>query len=460
MMMNTVGLSSGDTQLALLAALDHIAEQGQLRRLSAAFARFIATQGGSTAALLIGCAVLAELEGRGHSCLVLSDLSTDLVGLIGWRPEQCATLAGLAGELPEDVAGWRASLQQCPQVWNASSVDHQQPLVLEGGRFYLRRYWRDETQVARSVSQLASKVRNVDETQARLWLDQLFGPAASGQAQQEQGAPDWQKIACAIALRSHLSIITGGPGTGKTYTVARLLALLFVLSDKPERLRIALAAPTGKAAARLKQSIDHALVELSAKLSGDLALSALTARMGAARTLHSLLGARPDTRAFKHHAGNPLELDVLIVDEASMVHLEMMACLLQALPANAMIIFLGDKDQLASVEAGAVLGDLCLNAELGAYSAPTAAYVLATTGMNIPVSQASTDSTLTQQTVMLRESRRFSGPIAVLAEAVNMGHVGKASASLRAQTDAILYWQEHAKMDYLLQLALHGRPGC
>lgn len=459
-MMNTVGSLTDEASLALLTALDHIAEQGQLRRLSAAFARFIATQGNATPALLISCAVLAELEGRGHSCLVLSDLRSDLAGLIGWRPEQWATLAALTGELPKDVVGWRASLQQCRQVWTVSDEDHQQPLVLDDDRLYLRRYWSDETQVASAVSQLASKVRSVDEAQARLWLDKLFGPAAAGLAQQEQGAPDWQKIACAIALRSHLSIITGGPGTGKTYTVARLLALLFVLSDKPERLRIALAAPTGKAAARLKQSIDHALVELSAKLAGDLALPALTARMGAARTLHSLLGARPTTRAFKHHAGNPLELDVLIVDEASMVHLEMMACLLQALPASAMIIFLGDKDQLASVEAGAVLGDLCLNAELGVYSAPTAAYVFATTGMKLPVSQSGTDSTLTQQTVMLRESRRFSGPIAVLAEAVNVGHVGKASATLRAQTDAILYWQEQAKIDYLLQLALHGRPGC
>ena len=123
-------------------------------------------------------------------------------------------------------------------------------------------------------------------------------------------------------------------------------------------LRVALAAPTGKAAARLKQSIDDALANLAQKVDArlPLPLATLTARMGPARTLHSLLGARPGTRAFQHHAGNLLDVDVLIVDEASMVHLEMMAALLDALPAKAMLILLGDKDQLASVEAGAVLG--------------------------------------------------------------------------------------------------------
>jgi exodeoxyribonuclease V alpha subunit len=104
---------------------------------------------------------------------------------------------------------------------------------------------------------------------------------------------------------------------------------------------------------------------LAEKVGSALPLRELAARMGAARTLHSLLGARPDTRAFQHHAGNQLDVDVLIVDEASMIHLEMMSALLAALPPEATLILLGDKDQLASVEAGAVLGDLCHNAEAG-----------------------------------------------------------------------------------------------
>ena len=133
-------------------------------------------------------------------------------------------------------------------------------------------------------------------------------------------------------MRGRLTIVTGGPGTGKTYTAARLLALLFAVDPAPERLRVALAAPTGKAAARLKQSVDVALAGLQQRLGDALPLQELAARIGPARTLHALLGARPDTRRFRHDAAHPLALDVVIVDEASMVHLEMMAALLDALP--------------------------------------------------------------------------------------------------------------------------------
>ena len=442
----------------LLAELDRIADLGQLRRISAAFARFMVSLGLLEPELIIACAVLSELEGRGHSCVLLQDLCTDIGTLAGLQPEQWHNLLAIANAMPADVAGWREALQHCAQVWTVGQPDRQQPLVLDAERLYLRRYWKDEMTVANAVTERAAAMRPVDETRARLWLDRLFATPAPASTD-----IDWQKVACAIALRSHLSIITGGPGTGKTYTVARLLALLFALSDQPGNLRIALAAPTGKAAARLKQSIDSALAELSEKLAGDLALAELTTRMGGARTLHSLLGARPDTRAFKHHAGNPLELDVLIVDEASMVHLEMMACLLQALPPNAIIILLGDKDQLASVEAGSVLGDMCQNAQQGGYAAHTLAYVRQTTGASIPQSlsgAAGAAGTLAQQTVMLRESRRFTGPIAQLAQAVNQGLVASASAGLRAKISNILCWQEHAQAEDVLQLALSGRAGC
>lgn len=154
---------------------------------------------------------------------------------------------------------------------------------------------------------------------------------------------NWQKVACAVALRGHFSVITGGPGTGKTYTAARLLALLFATAAQPEQLRVALAAPTGKAAARLKESIETALKDLQQVVGDALDLEALVQRVGAARTLHSLLGARPDTRHWGFHAGRPLDVDVLIVDEASMVHLEMMSALLDALPPHARLVLLGTR---------------------------------------------------------------------------------------------------------------------
>lgn len=456
--MSILQTSQHSNRHALLVELDRIADLGQLRRIGTSFVRFMVSLGMTESSHLLSCVVLSELEGRGNSCMLLSDLANDAAELIGLKDEQWQGLAKMLGTLPQGVDGWRECLQQCEQVWFVGNADLQQPLVLEDDRLYLRRYWKDETRVAQRVTQLAATSREVDQSRVKQWLDKLFDKSTDQPS--DNTNPDWQKIACAIAIRSNLSIITGGPGTGKTYTVARLLALLFALTDSPDRLRIALAAPTGKAAARLKQSIDNALTELSEKLLGELPLAELTSRMGAARTLHSLLGARPDTRAFKHHAGNPLDLDVLIVDEASMVHLEMMACLLDALPRNAMIVLLGDKDQLASVEAGAVLGDMCLNAQAGGYSEATLGYVANTTGQSIPAAYAGNASTLAQQTVMLRHSHRFTGPISELAIAVNGGIEAEALTCLRSKKDKILTWQEHAHPEYVLQLALAGRDGC
>jgi exodeoxyribonuclease V alpha subunit len=433
---------------ALWSEVAALTESGQLRRLSGTFARFIGTLGHESAPLMLACVLLSELEGRGHSCLMLGELAAEPASLMGWNEEQWRQLAGAVTPLPKNVKGWIAQLAQCDQVWQVGEFDFDQPLVLDGERLYLRRYWRDETLVARAIRARARDVRAVDTAQTRIWLDLLFEPDPRA------APPDWQKLACAVALRGSVAIITGGPGTGKTYTVARLLALLFAMAPDAQRQRVALAAPTGKAAARLKQSIDKALTELADKVGGALPLRELTARMGAARTLHSLLGARPDTRAFAHHHGNPLDVDVLIVDEASMVHLEMMAALLDALPAGAILILLGDKDQLASVEAGAVLGDLCQDAQAGGYSAATAAWAQAASGETIPDNFLGDAGALAQQTVMLRRSRRFGGPIGQLALAVNEGDAARAEAVLRE--GGVLRWIEHAHQHHVVQLGADG----
>ncbi|MBA5688850.1 exodeoxyribonuclease V subunit alpha [Duganella sp. LX47W] len=439
---------------ALFAVLDGLTETGQLRRLSGAFARFIGSVGSSSPQLMAACALLSELEGSGHSCLLLADLAATPAVLMGWTEEQWQPLRDAVGEWPQSATAWRAVLAGSGQVWSVGDTDRQQPLVLDGERLYLRRYWRDETQVAHAVRSRALTARAPDVADVRRWLDVLFDHAP------REGGADWQKIACAVALRGQLGIITGGPGTGKTYTVARLLALLFATEGQRQAgMRIAMAAPTGKAAARLKQSIDQALDVLAAKVGPALPLRDLAARMGAARTLHSLLGARPDTRAFQHHAGNPLEVDVLIVDEASMIHLEMMASLLAALPPHARLILLGDKDQLASVEAGAVLGDLCHRAETGGYDDATLAYVAAATGQDIPAHFRGHGGPIAQQTVMLRQSRRFGGPIGALALAVNAGDSLQAQEVLRGTTDGTVAWVEPAQQSDVVQLALAGRPG-
>lgn len=439
--------------IALYEKIDQLADDGELRRMAGAFARFIGTLDTerTPVPLLLGAALLAECEGRGHSCLDLSELGAELGDALSLPQERWQQVLVAAGPLPGSVEAWRTLLLPCPQVRAADEMDRQQPLVLDGTKLYLRRYWRAETLIAQSVIARACVPRDVDCVAVRQWLDRLFEPDP-----QESG-PDWQKIACAIAVRRQLTIVTGGPGTGKTYTVARLLALLLALADDPAALRIALAAPTGKAATRLKQSIDKALDDLAKRVGAELPLTELASRMSAGLTLHTLLGARPDTRTPRHHAGNPLDLDVLVVDEASMVDLERMALLLDALPAHAMLILLGDKDQLASVEAGAVLGDLCHRAQEGRYSVETADYLCAASGESIPDVMLGDGNALAQQTAMLRKSRRFGGPIGTLALAVNRGDVDAARDTLRAPGEQLLAWIERARRDDVLSLAMLER---
>ena len=404
-------------------------EQGWLRRLDSAMADFVAQHDPQAEpALLVATALLAHMEGRGHVCLPLADLVRQPHSALAWPAQASEALGTFWPSLPPAPAAWVQALQRSPVVRCVTDgnapPDTGQPLVLggtpEAPLLYLRRYWVYEQQVAQAVGQRAAVAQAVDERAARDWLNLLFPKPSVNDAASPPPVPDWQKIACALALRSRLTVITGGPGTGKTYTAARLLALLLATSPDPAQLRVALAAPTGKAAARLRQSIDQSLASLQASLQGAIDLHALAERIGKARTLHSLLGMHQGSRQFQHNAQHPLDVDVLIVDETSMVHLEMMAALLHALPPQAKLILLGDKDQLASVEAGSVLGDLCAQAQAARYSPETCAYLQVVAGEALPPSP-SVGSALEQQTVMLRHSRRFGGDIGALARAVNAG---------------------------------------
>ena len=426
-------------------------EQGLLRHIDSALAaQLLRLDGQASPALLAAAALLAQMEGRGHTCLPVADLCAAPVALLGWPAAAVDGPQGLRAlwaYLPGTLRDWQTALQGATSakacVRHSDAPDQGQPLVLGGTAevplLYLRRYAGYEKRVGQGLLQRATEPLPVHEAAARRWLDRFFEPNAEAPKADAPADIDWQKTACAVALRARLSVITGGPGTGKTYTAARLLALLLALHEGDSPLRVALAAPTGKAAARLKQSIDNALTTLQEQVpeGSGLDLNTLIARMGPARTLHSLLGARPDTRQFRHHAANPLDVDVLIVDEASMVHLEMMDALLQALPATSRLVLLGDKDQLASVEAGAVLGDLCQDAAQGLYSASTAQFVQAVTGQALPGQYlAHTAPALAQQTVMLRESRRFKGAIGQLALAVNRGDAAAAHTCLDGPNNA------------------------
>ena len=188
-------------------------------------------------------AVLAQMEGRGHTCLPLQQLLGKSLELLGLPSQESSMI------LPQTLSAWLADLQASPLL-GMPQPDQAQPLVLGLSNadplLYLRRYYRYEQLVAVEVLRRSASVLPVERQVARQWLDSLFMPS--------EAEVDWQKLACAMALRAGLTIITGGPGTGKTYTAARLLALLFAMHPDPARLRVALAAPTGKAAARLRLS--------------------------------------------------------------------------------------------------------------------------------------------------------------------------------------------------------------
>lgn len=461
--MNILAVSIATRTLAMIHAW---ADKGWLRRLDSAMATFMLELDASASPVLLICtAVLAQMEGRGHTCLALRSLVSMPEDVLAWPSLAEVEVQALWRSLPVGLSRWLSDLRLSPLVRSSDEpIDRGQPLVLGGTEeqplLYLRRYWQHEQQVSRAILQRCSSSRKINEQLVSRWLDRLFD--ADKQPAGGVDEVDWQKLACAVALRANLTVITGGPGTGKTYTAARLLALLFAMSDVPQSLRVALTAPTGKAAARLRQSIDSSLQELRTRLGDELDLASLTQRMGAARTLHSLLGASVDTRAFRFDATNQLDVDVLIVDEASMVHLEMMSALLQALPDGAKLILLGDKDQLSSVEAGAVLGDLCRDAIAGNYNTETARYAQAAASQVLPAKFLATvnePTPLMQQTVMLRTSRRFGGPMGQLALAVNAGHSDTAHNLISRDTTGALQSAQQSTVEVVLNLAVQGRAG-
>lgn len=397
-----------------------------LRPLDARFA--LTLIGEDVPPAMLAAALLSRDAGEGHVCLPLARL----------RPELCfpARHEGLAQALfarAGNPADWREALLRSAAI---SEDGASTPIKLIGERLYLNRMWCDEQAVAAFFRDENRAIEH-DAARLRAILDGLFTPG--------EGV-DWQKVAAAVALTRRIAVISGGPGTGKTTTVAKLLAALVQLEEKSQP-RIRLAAPTGKAAARLSESLGAALQRLA------LTEAQKSLLPEEACTLHRLLGVQPGSQRLRYHADNPLHLDVLVVDEASMVDLPMMARLVAALPARARVIFLGDRDQLASVEAGAVLGDICQFVSDG-YSHHRALELSRLTGCVVEAGESHEAQRLRDGLCLLRKSYRFGGNsgIGQLAGAVNNSDTRQALAVCGASFADIASHPMATQADYVAMI--------
>lgn len=383
--------------------------------LAATIARMAQRTGAPLAPeVLLAIAVAARGPRSGHVCIDL-DLVAEL--LIDERDEST--------DLPwPDPEAWREALTAADHVVASPHTAAEaplRPLVLDGRRLYLHRYWVYEQRVASVVldrvsgsSSLAWADEDIDAA-----LDRFFGP-------ETDAAADWQRRGASAALRRPFSVLAGGPGTGKTRTVARMLAAAQLLAQRDGApLHVGLAAPSGKAAARMAEAIELAVQQLLDEAAIDDELAEVL-RNAEATTIHRMLRANPRT-GFGRDRYNPVPFDIVIIDETSMVSLPLMSALLDAIPARTHLVFVGDPDQLASVEAGTVLGDI-----VGpSVDDPS------TGGRGTEV----VDGPLVGSITVLREARRFGtdSGIAALANAVRVGDVDAALSVLTSGRDDVAW---------------------
>lgn len=357
----------------LLAELNH---PDGLSAADVHVARRLARLGGcDDEKVLVAAALAVRAVRQGSVCLDLaSDRAQELLGEHAW-----------------DAAQWRAALLASSLVREAAD-DAVTPLVLDGDRLYLDRYWGEEGQVVRDLQERRASAPEVPDGVGTL-LDRYFPDADDRD----------QRAAAEAACGGWTTVVTGGPGTGKTTTIARLLG---VLLDADPGLRVALAAPTGRAAARMSEAIAAA----TARADFPDGPSQERIRALRASTLHRLLGWQPGRGTFRHGRANRLPYDVVVVDETSMVSLTLMARLLDAVRPHARLVLMGDADQLASVDAGAVLGDLVRGLE----SAGT-----------------------TREVRTLTRSYRFGGRIATLSAAIRDGQQEEAVRLLTEPVEGV-----------------------
>jgi exodeoxyribonuclease V alpha subunit len=399
--------------------LKALLESGDLSPLSYFFSRFIADRYGKEpgAPLTLSAALVSQHNQQGNVCI-------DLRLLAGKPMFDTGLESRLKIPAAPPLDRWITTLQQEQAVGRPGDIA---PLILDGTRLYLGRFWHFERQLQRGILKRLETAGELSEERLEAGLERLF-PAAGRDPE-----PDWQRLASALAVSHRFAVISGGPGTGKTTTVIKVLALLL---EQDPAMHIRLAAPTGKAAARLASSIRAS----KTRIATDNRVRETIPEQ--ATTLHRLLGFGP--RGFRHHRGNPLVLDCLVVDEASMIDLSLMARLLDALPDRARIILLGDRDQLASVEAGSVLGDITGHGQPVRYTPAQAKRLSRLSGIPVTLLPVSVDApAVTGATALLHTSYRFHSDSGIgrLAKLVNTGD-GEAALELAREQGSEAGWIE------------------
>ena len=373
-------------------------------------ARLAALAGEADDEVILAAALAVRAPRLGHVYVDIADVRATATVEDGEDPDP-ADLSALPWPEP---AAWRERVAASPLVSGGA-------FRLEGSALYLDRYWREEVQIAADLSAFGDAAA-ADAAVLRAGVRRLF-PA---------DADAGQRLAAASAVLRRLTVVAGGPGTGKTTTVARIVALLCEQSDAVPL--VALAAPTGKAAARLEEAVHAEALELDTTEPIKAHLRALEAS-----TLHRLLGWRPGSHSrFRHHRGNRLPHDVVIVDETSMVSLSLMARLVEAVRPDARLILVGDPGQLASIEAGAVLGDIVGPAAEGLRLRSPARAALSE-AVGAPVDAAESASPVGDGIVVLERVHRYGSAIAEVAGAIRAGRADELIAALRDGKEGVTW---------------------
>jgi len=281
--------------------------------------------------------------------------------------------------------------------WVSESSEQANAFIIKNNKLYLQRYFSYETDIITNIQKLVRREDSVNKSKLLEDKSELIKQIFNTESLSE----NWQFVAALNAYLHNFSIITGGPGTGKTTTIAKFLALAFNINPK---IRVALAAPTGKAAVRIKESILQAKFQIvgiddKTKVFFDQIESS---------TIHRLLGYKKGSHYFKHNATNPLNYDIVIVDESSMIGVSLMSKLLSAIPSDKQIILLGDKNQLASVEAGSIFGDICQSQEQINYFSKERLELINSYSTYKYTQELSKSNLLTEHIIELQKSYRFN----------------------------------------------------